>query len=346
MKLFEGQTADAAWLQAARELSSDASALQQSRAGLTRELAHVAFEIQDPRQRWIISRQPPINPAFAIAEVVWILAGRNDSAFLNFWNPALPKFAGTGQTYYGAYGYRLRQQLEIDQIDRVYQALLHNPDTRQAVLQIWDGRTDLPIDQGKPASADIPCNICSFLKIREGRLEWMQVMRSNDLILGLPHNVVQFTSLQEIIAGWLGLDLGTYHHFSDSLHVYERNFADLEHAPAVDAPANSDRLDIPREQFDPVFSEVERRFDELRAGDLDEARFDELLRLDEMPGGYANFVRIAAADSARRRGWAERTRTAAEACTNPALRLAWARWMQRQRDRAEGGASAASKAGG
>ena len=71
MKFYQADTADAAWLSAAGELMSDAAApLQQSRAGLTRELAHVAFEIRDPRQRWILSRQPAINPAFAIAEVV------------------------------------------------------------------------------------------------------------------------------------------------------------------------------------------------------------------------------------------------------------------------------------
>ncbi len=46
-------------------------------------------------------------------------------------------------------------------------------------------------------------------------------MRSNDHFRGLPHNLIQFTTVQEVLAGWLGISLGSYHHYSDSLHVYE-----------------------------------------------------------------------------------------------------------------------------
>ena len=268
------------------------------------------------------------------------MAGRNDSAFLNFWNPALPRFAGDGPTYHGAYGHRLRQQLGVDQIDRVYRTLRHNPDTRQAVLQIWDARTDLPDTQGRPASPDIPCNIISFLKVRDGRLEWVQVMRSNDLVLGLPHNVVQFTSLQEIIAGWLGLEVGTYHHFSDSLHVYERNFSDIDRSSPTNIPANEDRLDLPKDAFDGVFADLEKRFDELRHPALNASRFAGLLEAPTMPEGYRNLLRIAAADSARRRGWADAMAAAADACTSEVLALAWRRWASRQQDRAEPAATA------
>lgn len=334
VRVFEARTADAVWLAAARELlSASDSPLQASRAGPTRELLHVASVIEEPRERWILSREPALNPAFAIAEVVWILAGRNDSAFLNFWNPVLPRFAGSGPTYHGAYGHRLRENLGIDQIDRTYEALRHNPDTRQAVLQIWDGRKDLPTSEGAPNSEDIPCNICSFLKVRDGKLEWVQLMRSNDLVLGLPHNVVQFTSLQEIMAGWLGLEVGTYHHFSDSLHVYERTFEDLARSTEVHVPANPDRLDIPRGEFDEIFPDLEKRFEELRSDRLSEPRFRELLGSASMPDSYLNLLRIAAADSARRRGWSAAAEEAAGSCTNPVLHVAWERWAKRQRER-------------
>jgi len=82
MHLFEGTTADEVWLMAASKFE-DANAVreQSSRAGLTRELLGAVFTIKNPRQRWITSRQPAINPAFAIAEVVWIVSGRRDAAF-------------------------------------------------------------------------------------------------------------------------------------------------------------------------------------------------------------------------------------------------------------------------
>jgi hypothetical protein len=40
-----------------------------------------------------------------------------------------------------------------------------------------------------------PAVVAAFPKIRNGRLEWMQVIRSNDIFRGMPYNFVQFTSI-------------------------------------------------------------------------------------------------------------------------------------------------------
>ena len=99
IKVFEGTTADEVWRMAAAELlHGNSTRHQDGRRGSTQELLHATFTIQDPRQRWVVARQPALNPAFAIAEIVWILSGRNDSAFLNYWNSQLPKFAGSGNS--------------------------------------------------------------------------------------------------------------------------------------------------------------------------------------------------------------------------------------------------------
>ena len=79
-----------------------------------------------------------INVAFAIAEVVWTMTGRNDLAFLEAWNSRLPEYVGKGSKLHGAYGYRLRHKGGVDQLTRAYQSLHNNPNTRQVVLQIWD----------------------------------------------------------------------------------------------------------------------------------------------------------------------------------------------------------------
>ena len=49
-------------------------------------------------------------------------------------------------------------------------------------------------------------------------------MRSNDLWMGFPNDVFQFTCMQIYLAMRLGLDLGTYTHIAGSLHLYERDF--------------------------------------------------------------------------------------------------------------------------
>src|SRR5260370_36649185 len=108
--VFEGHTADEIWQAIlARFEDAKGSRIQRSRAGLTHELLHAVLVLHNPRERWVYSRVPPINPAFAMAEVLWILAGRQDSAFLNYFNRELPKYAGGGPTYHVAYGFRLRR---------------------------------------------------------------------------------------------------------------------------------------------------------------------------------------------------------------------------------------------
>jgi hypothetical protein len=52
-------------------------------------------------------------------------------------------------------------------------------------------------------------------------------MRSSDIILGLAYDVPAFTTMQEILANELGIDLGEYVHTSNSLHCYERDFVML-----------------------------------------------------------------------------------------------------------------------
>jgi thymidylate synthase len=70
-------------------------------------------------------------------------------------------------------------------------------------------------------------------------------MRSNDLFKGLPYNLIQFTTLQEIIAGWLRIEVGSYNHISDSLHLYESEFQDaLAYEPA-EQTCNEDDLRLP-----------------------------------------------------------------------------------------------------
>ncbi|MBY4678087.1 thymidylate synthase [Marinobacterium arenosum] len=327
---FESNTADEVWRLAAIELlNSFKGCSQKSRLGPVTEILHSNLHILEPRQRWINSRIPALNPAFAIAEVVWIMQGRNDSDFINFWNPVLPKFCGEDSEYHGAYGYRLRRNIGIDQIERAYQVLSKNPDTRQVVLQIWDGKIDLPAENATPASKDIPCNICSMLNIRNGRLEWTQIMRSNDLFLGTPHNFVQFTSLQEILAGWLGLEVGSYYQMSNSLHAYLDDLEKYQISDQTKPLINTDSLALSKEVTQKAFQLIEEIMERLRASDLGREEFSSLLETNKLPEGYYNMLLVVAADSARRRQWTEHSIDAISKCTNECLVHAWEQWEKR-----------------
>lgn len=330
MHAFEGSTADEVWLQAASEFkNSEDVHTQSSRAGQTKELLGAAFTIREPRQRWVSSREPAINPAFAIAEVIWIVSGRCDSAFLNYWNPALPKFAGTGKNYHGAYGYRIRKHLGLDQLERAYQALSRNPDTRQVVLQIWDSSIDFPAEDGSPRDPDIPCNICSFAKIRNDKLEWTQILRSNDLFLGLPHNFVQFTSLQEILAAWLGVDVGHYRHFADCLHIYTRDEKKVGSSNRITPKKNTGVLRFSKQESDIYFAEISNRMERMTNTMLTQRKLKRLTQVENLPKELHNWLLVVAADCARRRRWVDFASELMVECLNPSLQQLWGRWLSR-----------------
>ena len=328
--VFTADSADDLWQQAAdrfRTLGGTTS--QASRAGPTKELLHAALELRSPRERWISSRSPAINIAFALAEVVWIIRGRTDSGFLNYFNSRLPEFAGVGTTYHGAYGHRLKHVAGFDQLDAAFKALKAMPDSRQVVLQIWNGETDFPRNNGKPVAPDIPCNVIAMLKVRDGVLEWTQIMRSNDLFRGFVHNVIQFTFLHEIMAGWLGLKPGSYHHFSDSLHVYDDDVLEMDGSALGNAPGNSDIFDFSKEDSDTYFAMIEQLVEviistESSARDL----LDSLGDMDA-PGPFLNIGRILVCEGLRRRGEIDAMNRVLSECSNPAYSFLYNRWLLR-----------------
>jgi thymidylate synthase len=330
MQLFHGTTADDVWLDAARFIDAQGGAhVQRSRAGDTVEIMGAIFEIEDPTKRWTVSRVPALNPAFALAEVVWILNGRHDSKFINYWNPKLPNFAGNTPEYHGAYGYRLRVEHGMDQLTRAYNALLKNPDSRQVVLQIWDPQLDFPMENGAPASPDIPCNICSFLKIRDNKLEWTQVMRSNDLILGTPHNFIQFTTLQEVIAAWLGVDVGTYRHYSDCLHVYTRDWKSLRSLKQIEVPSTPARLRFTKEESDKLFSELASRMEEMISDNLTKKQLGDLVFTTGLNATLQDWLFLISADCARRKGWKDLAEELGNSCNDRVLNQLWIKWNER-----------------
>ncbi len=331
MHLFRASTADEVWRQAYKTLMTVAthSKSQSSRTGETYELLHTVLEISDPKQRWTISRHPAINPAFGIAEALWILAGSNDAKILNYWFPDLPEFQGQGPTYAGAYGYRLRKHFGVDQVQRACDALATNPLSRQVVLQLWDSCSDLPHADGSPRCADVPCNIVSLLKVRNSSLEWTQIMRSNDVCRGLPYNLVQFTVLQEVMAGWLGLGVGSYHHWSDSLHVYIKDMDSFSCTEEPELAMNTDSLATSNMQGKELVNNLFDRMVELTAVEISEDQLAGIVSNAGAPTGYQNLLRVLGAESARRRGYYDQAKAVMAECTNPQLLQVWSAWWTR-----------------
>lgn len=185
--------------------------------GPARELCGATLTLTAPRAR--LSRTEARATLFScLGEFLWYLAGSNKVRFIEHYIKGYGKFSDDKKTIHGAYGPRLFGEGLNAQIQRVIAHLRERPDTRQAVVQIFD-RSDIV-----EAHKDVPCTCTLQFMLRANRLHLMAMMRSNDAWLGLPHDVFGFTMLQELVARALGAELGDYKHFVGSLHLYEGDF--------------------------------------------------------------------------------------------------------------------------
>lgn len=321
------KTANDVWKKAVGMLLKEKNTLK-GRTGNVYEILHTFITIENPTQKWIYDRMPPISIGYALAELIWIMNGEDRADVINAWNPNLPKFAGNGKSYHGAYGKRIRFHFGFDQLEKAYNALQNIPESRQVVIQIYDAKNDFPIENGQPRNEDIPCNICSMLKVREGKLEWSQIMRSNDVLMGMPYDFVQFISLQEILAGWLGLEVGSYNHYSDSLHLYSRDVNKIGIAQE-DKIENHESLSLLKNESENIFKEMYRRMISLTRSSILEKEIYSLAGLGSEYTEYNNIMLIISAYIAYKKQYYGLVQELIEKCTNDIYISMWHRWSSK-----------------
>jgi thymidylate synthase len=102
------------------------------------------------------------------------------------------------------------------------ESLLKDKDTRQAVLHF-----NLP-EHAWVGVKDFTCTMYGIFLIRDNKINLTISMRSNDLTLGLVYDLSWFVSLMykmrdELKEMYPDLGIGTYTHFVNSLHIYDRD---------------------------------------------------------------------------------------------------------------------------
>ena len=175
----------------------------------------VIITYRNPAERVLFHHGRDANPVFHLMEAIWMLAGRNDVAFLEQFNSRIGQYSDDGVTFNAAYGHRWRSHFGADQLLWVIRLLQRDPHTRQAVVQMWD-----PADLDRPTK-DKACNTQLVFDCRGGRLNMSVFNRSNDIWWGaLGANAVHFSVLQEFVAAAVGLPVGVYRQISNNLHLY------------------------------------------------------------------------------------------------------------------------------
>ena len=157
-----------------------------------------------------------IHPAPALADLLWQLSDTTDLSWLNrhapyIWGPyvengRLPK----------AYGLRYVWQLPI-----LIKHLFSDPSSRQAYLGIWYSQDDMA---DGPRSPMPPCPVGMHFRVRELSnriLDATLVLRSSDIMIGLPHDLMTFGMLLTLVARATHYRVGRLHMVMLDLHLYE-----------------------------------------------------------------------------------------------------------------------------
>jgi thymidylate synthase len=154
-----------------------------------------------------------------VAEQIWFLTGsRRPSEFLSKFTKIWDDFTNVDGVVSTAYGYRWRHHFGRDQIGLLVKLLEKEPSSRHGVIMMWD-----PANDGLSATfkkANVPCPYTFTVNIIGGKLHLHLIVRSNDMILGCPHDVAGFALLQRILASRLGVKVGKYTHSISNAHIY------------------------------------------------------------------------------------------------------------------------------
>jgi hypothetical protein len=189
-----------------------------------------------PQERVLFHKGRDANPIFHLMESIWMLAGRRDVQFLQHFNSTIGQFSDDGKVFNAAYGYRWRRHFGFDQLEEVIKALRRDPETRQAVIQMWDQ------DDLVKRTKDKACNTQVVFDTRGNKLNMTVFNRSNDIWWGAyGANAVHFSFLQEFVACAIGMRCGAYRQVSNNLHLYTEVYSATKY---VESPPNHEEFDL------------------------------------------------------------------------------------------------------
>lgn len=181
--------------------------------------------IVNMRRPVVTLEERKLSTKFLGGEAYWILSGDNRVETIAPYNKNIVNYSDDGQTFFGAYGPRIMSQL-----DYVVDKLKSDADTRQAVLTIWR--------ENPPETKDVPCTVAVHFMIRDHKLNCHVYMRSNDLWLGFPYDVFNFSMLSHLVCcrlnafvvenGGVIIEPGMLYHTASSRHIYEQHFEQAE----------------------------------------------------------------------------------------------------------------------
>lgn len=157
----------------------------------------------------------------AVTELLWILSGYTDLAYLNehgvdYWNADYKRSGRTDGTLGPVYGKQWRDFNGVDQLRKLLLEIQANPNSRRLMVSAWN-----------PAELDDmvlpPCHYGFQVYINNGKIDLMWQQRSADVFLGLPYDFVMYGLLLELIAKGNNLEPGRLIASLGDCHLYNNH---------------------------------------------------------------------------------------------------------------------------
>ena len=192
-----------------------------TRGKAVREVENFVLTLENPLQPTVLQANRKFNAAYAIIEALSLfMPGKAIAEDLVFYNSRMENYRNPKtKEFDGSYAERLTM---YDQLRYCCEVLEEDPNTRRAVLDFYNAAHD------QHESLDIACTLNMTFRIRDGKLNATTFMRGNDALWGTPYNFMMFTFLQNVMAAWLDVKIGTYTHMVGSMHIYEDKFGEAD----------------------------------------------------------------------------------------------------------------------
>lgn len=198
-------------------LSSDCEVTNSRDGEVAGEVLGATTILRKPTNNVMKSSIRNLSMKYAVGEMLWYMSANNNLSEIQKYTKNWDRMSDDGKTVNSNYGYCIRKKFGFNQWQTVIDELKVNPSSRRAVIHIKDA------SKKSFFSKDMNCTVYLQFLIRDNKLNMYVSMRSNDIWLGFPYDVFQFTCMQILMSMELGIEVGEYVHSVGSLHLYQRN---------------------------------------------------------------------------------------------------------------------------
>jgi thymidylate synthase len=183
-------------------------------------LNNIGFYIDNPLDNCINTPWRKWSRSYADIEWKWYLSKNRSVEHLKKHAKIWDNMHNGDNIVNSNYGWQWSRN---EQLQHVVNLLKENPESRQAVITIYDGK------EHETYSKDTPCTLNIYFSIENNKLNMSVLMRSNDLWFGFCNDQYCFSLLQKEVAKFLNLPLGWYFHFANDLHLYKNKLGKNPH---------------------------------------------------------------------------------------------------------------------